>query len=1014
MSKSFALLCLSLITFCSSFSQEKNFVFSHISRDVGLRSNIVNFVLKDHQGIIWIATNNGLHWYDGQRMKSFVNNSVDSTTLPNNKVMFLLEDKHKRLWVATLSGIALYNRIHNNFQTIRIDTFKTKKQGVGWIQEDGHGDIWIETGEGGPFFYDSTRKLFQPYTNRWPRSFSNIISMVPDAKTGYYWLATDSGLVAYDPSKKAYYHYKNNPLGLPCFNDSLSGLYVGDLYYNSDCELWMSGWFNNEAYYLRYNTKTKEWLKLGYPSANTFGFFTDASGTTWAWGEHLSFYDPKTNSFVAIEEQRNSRTGIDFDEIHGMSEDDENNLWLSTNAGVFVFNPQQQYFKNVDIYYGKDKKLIDGNINGFIETRDKTIIALSWGGNGLYFYDESFNEIPNQYGYSPSALKDGFYTMTWCGMQDHEGLIWVGCQSGRLLVIDPLKKSIQELLPPEFQNKTIRCIAEDIKGNIWFGTNNTTVVKWIRSEKKFKQVVRFTNDGQRLGPIYGLLAGKGDEIWAAAVLGGLVRFDINTDSMITHYSSVKMNGKSSTSIGPKQMIFYNQDTMVIASTKGIDIFNMKTGEFSNIGEKENLPGEYAISVEMDSEKNIWFTSSDGIAKLRLPQKQITSYGFKDGITDENFFYGSVHRFSTGKMAFGNSRGFIHFDPVKVNAAKAIPEARITGLSVFNKPLSIDSVYQNGNKLHLNYDENFLTLNFSAMTFLMNDKLDFYYQLVGADKDWVHAGSRREVNYSYLRGGDYTFKVKTVSKDGVPGKNIATLMIRIDPPFWNTWWFYLLCAATIGGLLYLIYRIRVNKLLAVEKVRKRVARDLHDDMGSTLSTINILSEMAKMKMQNDPVKTSEYIGKISDNSSRMMEAIDDIVWSINPMNDSMQKITARMREFATSVLEAKEIELDFKVDEAVNNLTLNMEARRDFFLIFKEAVNNIAKYSQCSHALIHISVKQQRLLLDIRDDGIGFNINSADDGNGLINMRKRADSLNGKMNINSTPGKGTEVLLNVPV
>ena len=1013
MRKSFALVCLSLLSFCS-FSQEKNFVFSHLSRDAGLRSNIANYVLKDHQGIIWIATNNGLHWYDGQRMKSYVNNSLDSTSLPNNKVVSLLEDKHNRLWAGTLSGIALYNRVHNNFQTIPIDTIKNKKYGVGLIREDDKGDVWITTGDGGPFFYDSTAKRFQPYTKVWPQSYSTIMMMVHDSQTGFYWLATDDGLGAYDPSKKKYYHYKNNPLGLPCFNDSLSGFFVGDIYYNSNCELWMSGWLNNEAYYFRYNTKTKEWLKIGNPSANTFGFFTDAAGTTWAYGEHLSFYDPKANSFVAIEEQRNSRTGIDFDEIHGMSEDDEYNLWLSSNSGVFVFNPQQQYFKTVDIYYGKDKKLVDGNINGFIETRDKTIIALSWGGNGLYFYDESFNEIPNQYGYSPSRLKDGYYTMTWSGIQDHEGLIWIGCQSGRIIVIDPEKKSIQQLLPPEFQNKTIRCIAEDRKGNIWFGTNQTTVVKWIRSEKKFKQIVRFTNDGQRLGPIFGLLVGNSDEIWAGTLMGGLVRFDINTDSVITHYESGQKNGISSTSYSPKQMIYYNQDTMVIASTKGIDIFNMRTGELKNIGDKENFPGEYAISVEVDSEKNIWFTTTDGIAKLRLPQRQITSYGFKDGITDENFFYGSVHRFSTGKMAFGNSRGFIHFDPIKVNAARPTPEARITGLSVFNKQLPIDSVYQHGNKLHLNYDENFLTLHFSAMSFLMNDKLDFYYQLEGADKDWVHAGSRREVNYSYLRGGDYTFKVKTVSKDGVPGRNIATLKIRIAQPFWNTWWFYLLCAAAIGGLLYFIYRVRVNKLLAVERVRKRVARDLHDDMGSTLSTINILSEMAKMKMDKDPTKTSEYIRKISDNSSRMMEAIDDIVWSINPMNDSMQKITARMREFATNVLEAKDIELDFKVEDAVNHLTLDMEARRDFFLIFKEAVNNVAKYSKCKHASVHISVKQQRLLLDIRDDGIGFNINSADDGNGLINMKKRADSLNGKFNINSAPGKGTEVLLNVPV
>ena len=158
--------------------------------------------------------------------------------------------------------------------------------------------------------------------------------------------------------------------------------------------------------------------------------------------------------------------------------------------------------------------------------------------------------------------------------------------------------------------------------------------------------------------------------------------------------------------------------------------------------------------------------------------------------------------------------------------------------------------------------------------------------------------------------------------------------------------------------------------------------MHDDMGSTLSTINILSEMAKMKVQQDTGKTSEYLNKISDNSTRMMEAMDDIVWSINPMNDNMGKITARMREFATGVLEAKDIDFSFRVDEPVLDIKLDMEQRRDFFLLFKEAVNNLAKYSQCRHATIEISINGLFLTMKIEDDGIGFDVNNADSGNGL--------------------------------
>jgi signal transduction histidine kinase len=194
----------------------------------------------------------------------------------------------------------------------------------------------------------------------------------------------------------------------------------------------------------------------------------------------------------------------------------------------------------------------------------------------------------------------------------------------------------------------------------------------------------------------------------------------------------------------------------------------------------------------------------------------------------------------------------------------------------------------------------------------------------------------------------------------------------------------------------------------------VARDLHDDMGSTLSTINILSSMARTRMQADPVKTQEYLGKISDNSQRMMEAMDDIVWSIKPSNDSMHKMTARMREFAVSLLEPKDVEIEFAVGEGIDELKLDMEARRDLFLVFKEAVNNAAKYASAGWVSIRFERLPGFLSLIVEDNGIGFAVDTADNGNGLGNMRKRADALHGTLSIQSATGQGTRVSLLVPI
>jgi signal transduction histidine kinase len=257
-------------------------------------------------------------------------------------------------------------------------------------------------------------------------------------------------------------------------------------------------------------------------------------------------------------------------------------------------------------------------------------------------------------------------------------------------------------------------------------------------------------------------------------------------------------------------------------------------------------------------------------------------------------------------------------------------------------------------------------------------------------------------------------VKYRNTDGEESSAPTVIPFIIHPPFYLTWWFLAIAFGLVAWLVYLLHRIRVNKLLTMEKVRVHIARDLHDDMGSTLSSINILSLMSTKAIDKEPAKSKEYLSRISAYSQRMMESMDDIVWSINPLNDGMEKIVARMREVAASNLEPKEVEYRFYIDETVSHLKLDMGKRRDLFLIYKEAINNLAKYADCSKAIIHITAKNKRILMHIEDNGCGFDETLLNDGNGLINMRKRAEDLNGRLTIKSRPGLGTELTLNIPV
>jgi signal transduction histidine kinase len=311
------------------------------------------------------------------------------------------------------------------------------------------------------------------------------------------------------------------------------------------------------------------------------------------------------------------------------------------------------------------------------------------------------------------------------------------------------------------------------------------------------------------------------------------------------------------------------------------------------------------------------------------------------------------------------------------------------------------------------EERNFAISFGCLDFKNREKYVYYYQLKGLSKEWIKA-DKLEVAFAGLSPGHYVFRVKAENLEGLVSKGITELRLYVRPPFWRTGWFITTMLMLLSMIGYGMHRLRLNRLMAVEKIRNRVARDLHDDMGSTLSTINILSSMAKTKLNTDGLKAVEYINKISDNSQRMMEAMDDIVWAIKPANDSMQKLVARLREFATSVFEARDIELEFVADEGVQDVKLDMEARRDFFLIGKEAINNAAKYAHCEKVWIHLSLQDRILKLLVKDNGRGFDVKAADGGNGMGNMQRRADALRGKLQIKSTPETGTEIKLSVPV
>jgi signal transduction histidine kinase len=289
---------------------------------------------------------------------------------------------------------------------------------------------------------------------------------------------------------------------------------------------------------------------------------------------------------------------------------------------------------------------------------------------------------------------------------------------------------------------------------------------------------------------------------------------------------------------------------------------------------------------------------------------------------------------------------------------------------------------------------------------------YFYQLKGMDKEWHSVGKMGLVEFASLSPGDYTLLLKGANSNGVYADKILQLQFSIQPPFWRTWWFFSFLICLIGAFFYSLYRYRINQLIKIETLRNKISLDLHDDIGSTLSSISILSDMALRNTKND--ERQEMIREIKYNSVSLMDTMDDIVWSINPRNDSLESLFERIRSFAARLFEAKGINYTIEIDENIKQVHIMMEDRRHLYLIMKEAINNLVKYSVCTEAYIQVSYSDNLLTILISDNGKGFDTNIASQGNGLAGMKKRAGEMKADLLIKSTMNMGTQITVTIKI
>ena len=326
--------------------------------------------------------------------------------------------------------------------------------------------------------------------------------------------------------------------------------------------------------------------------------------------------------------------------------------------------------------------------------------------------------------------------------------------------------------------------------------------------------------------------------------------------------------------------------------------------------------------------------------------------------------------------------------------------------IFEKLTINDSLITNRKEVSFNINKQSLRIQ---LKHFKNDTIVYQYKFNDIDKVWNDYQIQANISYNELSGGSFAFVIREKNKPN----NQQIILINIKPQLWQKWWFlpsiYLIFFFIIGSALYFVFLYRLRQEVQMRQVRNHIATDLHDEIGATLSGIGILSTLAKQQISASH-PSYNLMNRITEDALSIGNTMDDIVWSINPKNDDLENVIARMSRIAAELFDAKEIDYQIVIPENLKEAKLSMEQRRDVYLIFKEGVNNLVKYSKCKQAKVEIIVKKQMFELHIVDDGIGFDTKKDTFRNGLKNMKSRAENLKGKLQIISEMGEGTTIIL----
>lgn len=988
---------------CLFFAQDNSHSFSHITEEDGLTSNSFNsFVTKDSRGFTWISSMQGIYRYDGSQFKHYTiskNNIFDEVIQSR-----CFEDSKTNLWFTTYRGLHQYNRLTDTIRNIRLtlDSIPVQSDYHTFHIDNTNHKLWLSVkdqiieydirsetygslnsnSKGIRYIVDSlptgdVNKIFAfPWSlpgfelwekkgNIWEKEYfengvlgrSNIkYGLLSDKST--LWLMSQQGLIEFDLNL-----HKVKEVHIPKGKKGIS--FMSGVKTKEDCFIISS---DNGYGLWEFNFKSKEfqnnWLshpKVSNSLSSNFpkSLYLDSDQQLWVTQHHKGVdvkFQNQLPFFNPLEKEGQSIV------VKSIVEDSLKRIWVLTKGkGVFVFNQKGEKLHH--------RPLIDGGV-------DFSRARLNIDQNGYLWIVNKNRIYKNEV---TSSNEFGKWDMIYEGQSKDDFYSSFHKIQGKTIFVST--NGIFELINEDGEPKLVRDSV--LQGN-----------------QSFDFVFKANN---KLHIPY-----KFDRLWILNYNKGIYRkeYDIGINTRIYD-------------------IVYSQkhSTTWIATEKGL--FRFSNGKLEKVNFNEDGPQSSLkfFGIVEDYNGHLWLSTSDGVLKYFPEKLSLQKFTKSNGLVDNAFFLNAKLIASDSSIWLGSEKGLVVFRPEEINLPKSLASTYIENFSINNKSYRGFPVADELKELTLKYFENTLVFDLRLINYSQFDKTVLQYRMKKYEDNWVTIKDGKGIaRFTQIPPGNYLLEIRPVDINNQVGR-IKFLKINIPPPFWKTWWFKTLCV--LAGIVLVSWLVRfyykrkllkqerlLEKQKAINKERDRIAKELHDDMGGGLSSILFLSgDLLDEEKDHDKIVQVERISELTQNA---LDNMRDIIWALDNEHNSLKDLTMKIRNASLEFL--NDYPLRFHFESSIQNieeLEIGSEKKRNILLITKESLHNIVKHAAASNVYIKIGIESNELEINIKDDGKGFElIEKNNQGNGLSNLRKRSEAIQGNLEIQSEVGKGTLIKLNV--